>query len=142
MSCSADRNIKAKINRDGVWLEKMDTNPGNLIPAELQQPGENGGVVINLDEGIDKARAILTKYPVSTRVILNGTIIVARDIAHAKLKARLDNGEDLPQYFKDHPVLYADLQRLRKAIPAVLWDRLPVTVWILMWMSFRLTAAA
>ena len=108
VSCSADRNIKAKINRDGVWLEKMDSNPTELIPAEYAKAGEGANqIVIDLNKGIDSVRAELTKYPVSTRVNLKGTIIVARDIAHAKLKARLDAGEDLPQYFKDYPVLYA-----------------------------------
>ncbi|MFA6728233.1 MAG: fumarate hydratase [Prevotella sp.] len=108
VSCSADRNIKGKINRDGVWLEKMDENPSELIPAEYRKAGEGPkGVVIDLDKGIDSVRKELTKYPVSTRVNLNGTIIVARDIAHARLKAALDKGQDLPQYFKDHPILYA-----------------------------------
>lgn len=108
VSCSADRNIKAKINKDGVWIEKMDYNPSELIPEEYRKPGEGTkGIQIDLDKGIDSVRAELTKYPVSTRVSLKGTIIVARDIAHAKLKARLDAGEDLPQYFKDYPVLYA-----------------------------------
>lgn len=108
VSCSADRNIKGKINKDGIWIEKMDDNPTELIPEEYRKPGEGSkGIVIDLDKGIDAVRAELTKYPVSTRISLNGTIIVARDIAHAKLKARLDNGEGLPQYFKDYPVLYA-----------------------------------
>ena len=108
VSCSADRNIKGKINKDGVWIEKMDDNPTELIPEEYRKPGEGSkGIEIDLDKGIDAVRAELTKYPVSTRISLNGTIIVARDIAHAKLKARLDNGEGLPQYFKDYPVLYA-----------------------------------
>ena len=108
VSCSADRNIKAKINADGIWLEKMDTNPSELIPEEYRKPGEGAkGIEIDLDKGMDAVRAELTKYPVSTRVSLKGTIIVARDIAHAKLKERLDAGEDLPQYMKDYPVLYA-----------------------------------
>ena len=108
VSCSADRNIKAKINADGIWLEKMDSNPSELIPEEYRKPGEGArGIEIDLDKGMDAVRAELTKYPVSTRVSLKGTIIVARDIAHAKLKARLDAGEDLPQYMKDYPVLYA-----------------------------------
>ena len=108
VSCSADRNIKAKINADGIWLEKLDTNPAELIPAEYSKPGEGAqGIEIDLDKGIDSVRKELAKYPVSTRVNLKGTIIVARDIAHAKLKARLDAGEDMPQYFKDHPILYA-----------------------------------
>lgn len=108
VSCSADRNIKAKINAEGIWLEKMDMNPSELIPEEYRKPGEGAkGIEIDLDKGMDAVRAELTKYPVSTRVNLKGTIIVARDIAHAKLKARLDAGEDLPQYIKDYPVLYA-----------------------------------
>lgn len=108
VSCSADRNIKAKINAEGIWLEKMDMNPSDLIPEEYRKPGEGTkGIEIDLDKGMDAVRAELTKYPVSTRVNLKGTIIVARDIAHAKLKARLDAGEDLPQYIKDYPVLYA-----------------------------------
>ena len=105
VSCSADRNIKAKINKDGIWIEKMDTNPGELIPAEYSKPGEGAkGIEIDLNQGMDAVRKELTKYPVSTRINLKGTIIVARDIAHAKLKARLDAGEELPQYFKDYPV--------------------------------------
>lgn len=108
VSCSADRNIKAKINAEGIWLEKMDMNPSELIPEEYRKPGEGAkGIEIDLDKGMDAVRAELTKYSVSTRVNLKGTIIVARDIAHAKLKARLDAGEDLPQYIKDYPVLYA-----------------------------------
>ena len=108
VSCSADRNIKAKINADGIWLEKLDTNPAELIPAEYSKPGEGAqGIEIDLDKGIDSVRKELAKYPVSTRVNLKGTIIVARDIAHAKLKDRLDAGEDMPQYFKDYPILYA-----------------------------------
>lgn len=117
VSCSADRNIKAKINREGIWLEKMDDNPASLIPKELQQPGDAGGVKIDLEEGIDAARKELTKYPVSTRVSLKGTIIVARDIAHAKLKARLDKGEDLPEYFKKYPVLYAGPAKTPEGYP-------------------------
>ena len=117
VSCSADRNIKAKINKDGIWLEKMDSNPASLIPEHLQQPGDNGGIAINLDKGIDAALKELTKYPVSTRVSVSGTIIVARDIAHAKLKARLDSGEGLPQYFKDYPVLYAGPAKTPEGYP-------------------------
>lgn len=117
VSCSADRNIKAKINKDGIWLEKMDSNPASLIPEHLQQPGDNGGIAINLDKGIDVALKELTKYPVSTRVSLSGTIIVARDIAHAKLKARLDSGGGLPQYFKDYPVLYAGPAKTPEGYP-------------------------
>ncbi len=107
VSCSADRNIKAKINADGIWIEKMDDKPYELIPEDLRNAGEGDAVQINLDQPIREVCKILSKYPVSTRVSLNGTIIVARDIAHAKIKARLDAGEEMPAYFKDHPILYA-----------------------------------
>ncbi|HPD43977.1 MAG TPA: fumarate hydratase [Dysgonamonadaceae bacterium] len=107
VSCSADRNIKAKINKDGIWIEKLEDNPGRLIPEKYRQAGEAGGVKIDLNRPMKEILADLTKYPVSTRLSLSGTIIVARDIAHAKLKERLDRGEDLPQYFKDHPIYYA-----------------------------------
>ena len=107
VSCSADRNIKCKINKDGIWIEKLDDNPTELIPAELREAGEGGGVVIDLNRPMKEVLAELDKYPVSTRLSLNGTIIVGRDIAHAKLKERLDKGEDLPQYIKDHPIYYA-----------------------------------
>ena len=117
VSCSADRNIKAKINREGIWIEKLDDNPTRLIPEALRQPGEGGGVKINLDQPIANVLAELTKYPVSTRLSLNGTIIVARDIAHARLKERLDRGEDLPQYFKDHPVFYAGPAKTPAGMP-------------------------
>ena len=107
VSCSADRNIKAKINQDGIWIEKLDDNPTQWIPTELRNAGEGEGVVVDLDRPMKEICAQLSAYPVSTRLSLNGTIIVARDIAHARLKERLDRGEDLPQYFKDHPVFYA-----------------------------------
>ena len=117
VSCSADRNIKAKIDREGIWIEKLDDNPARLIPEALRQPGEGGGVKIDLDQPIRNVLAELTKYPVSTRLSLNGTIIVARDIAHARLKERLDRGEDLPQYFKDHPVFYAGPAKTPAGMP-------------------------
>ncbi len=107
VSCSADRNIKGKINKEGIWLEKMEDNPARLIPAELQKAGEAGGVKIDLNRPMKEILAELTKYPVSTRLSLTGTIIVGRDIAHAKLQERIDSGEGLPQYIKDHPIYYA-----------------------------------
>ena len=107
VSCSADRNIKCKINKDGIWIEKLDDNPTELIPEELREAGEGGGVQINLNRPMNEVLAELDKYPVSTRLSLNGTIIVGRDIAHAKLKERLDNGEELPEYIKNHPIYYA-----------------------------------
>jgi len=107
VSCSADRNIKAKINKEGIWIEKLETNPGRFIPEELRQAGEGNAVKINLNQPMADILKELDKYPVSTRLSLSGTIIVGRDIAHAKLKERLDRGEGLPQYVKDHPIYYA-----------------------------------
>ena len=107
VSCSADRNIKCKINRDGIWIEKMDDKPYELIPAELRNAGEGDAVKIDLNQPMKDVCKILTQYPIGTRLSLNGTIIVGRDIAHAKLKARLDAGEPMPQYMKDHPIYYA-----------------------------------
>ncbi|ALR77274.1 class I fumarate hydratase FumA [[Enterobacter] lignolyticus] len=107
VSCSADRNIKAKINRDGIWIEKLESNPGQYIPEALRQQGEGDAVRIDLNQPMSAILSQLSAFPVSTRLSLNGTIIVARDIAHAKLKALLDNGEPLPQYVKDHPIYYA-----------------------------------
>ena len=107
VSCSADRNIKCKSNKEGIWIEKLDSNPGELIPVELRQAGEGDVVKIDLNRPMPEILKELTKYPVATRLSLNGTIIVGRDIAHAKLKERLDRGEDLPQYIKDHPIYYA-----------------------------------
>jgi fumarate hydratase class I len=107
VSCSADRNIKAKINKDGVWIEKMEDNPGRFIPEKFRQTGEGNAVRINLDQPMAEILKELDKYPVATRLSLNGTIVVGRDIAHAKLKERVDSGEGLPQYIKDHPIYYA-----------------------------------
>ena len=107
VSCSADRNIKAKINKDGIWIEKMEDNPARLIPEEYKEAGEGGGVKIDLNQPMAEILAELSKHPVSTRLSLWGTIIVGRDIAHAKLKERIDSGEGLPQYIKDHPIYYA-----------------------------------
>ena len=106
VSCSADRQAKAKITQDGIFLEKLETNPGQYIP-EKYKDWKFHGVDINLDEGMAKVLETLDKYPVTTALSLTGTIIVARDIAHAKLKERLEEEGDLPQYFKDHPVYYA-----------------------------------
>lgn len=107
VSCSADRNVKAKINKEGLWIEKLDANPGELIPEHLRKQGEGNVVKIDLNRPMPEILAELTKYPVSTRLSLNGTIIVGRDIAHAKIKERLDKGEPMPQYLKDHPIYYA-----------------------------------
>ena len=105
VSCSADRNIKAKITGHGIFLEKLETEPAKYLP----EPKTNklDVVQIDLDKPMDEICATLNKYPVATPLLLSGKIIVARDIAHARLKERLDRGEDLPRYFKDHIIYYA-----------------------------------
>ena len=117
VSCSADRNIMTKINSDGIWIEKLDDKPYELIPEELRSAGEGDAVKIDLDRPMAEVCAELSKYPVSTRLSLNGTIIVGRDIAHAKIKARLDAGEQMPQYLKDHPVYYAGPAKTPAGMP-------------------------
>lgn len=107
VSCSADRNVKAKINRDGIWIEKLDANPGELIPDSYRKKGEGEVVKIDLDRPMEEVLKTLTQYPVATRLSLNGTIIVGRDIAHAKIKEKLDKGEPMPEYLKKHPIYYA-----------------------------------
>mgnify|MGYP000004332070 FL=1 len=118
VSCSADRNIKAKINREGIWLEKLETHPARLIPPTLRGKAEGESVKINLNRPMDEIRAELSKYPVSTRLSLSGTIVVGRDIAHAKLKERLDRGEDLPDYIKQHPIYYAGPAKTPDGLPS------------------------
>jgi len=107
VSCSADRQIVAKINRDGVFLEQLEENPAKYLPEVASE--ELGGDVVKIDlrRPMSEILAELSRYPVATRLSLSGPMVVARDIAHAKLKERLDAGEDLPQYFKDHMVYYA-----------------------------------
>ncbi len=105
VSCSADRNIKAKINRDGIFLEKLETNPSKYLPEPIQ--GDEEAVQIDLNRPMDEIRSILSQYPVATRLLLTGKIIVGRDIAHAKLNERILTGEGLPQYLKDHIIYYA-----------------------------------
>ena len=107
VSCSADRQVKGKITRDGIYLETLEHDPAHYLP-EIDHSKLAGDVVrIDLNQPMEQIRRILTQYPIRTRVALSGPMIVARDIAHAKLKERLDRGEGLPQYFKDHPVYYA-----------------------------------
>jgi fumarate hydratase class I len=107
VSCSAHRNVKAKINREGIWVEELERDPGRLIPNKYRAKHDHGTVSIDLNRPMKEIIEDLSKYPVTTRLSLSGTIIVARDIAHAKLKQRQDSGEGIPQYFKDHPVYYA-----------------------------------
>lgn len=117
VSCSADRNIKCKINRDGIWIERLDDCPGNLIPEELRNAGEGEAVRIDLNRPMNEILGELTKYPVSTRLSLNGTIIVGRDIAHARIKERLDRGEPMPEYLKNHPIYYAGPAKTPAGMP-------------------------
>ncbi len=105
VSCSADRNIKAKITEEGIFLEELEKNPRRFLPATA--PGMKPPVEIDLDQGMDKVLAELTKYPIKTRLNLKGTLIVARDIAHARIKQMLDEGQPMPEYFKNHPIYYA-----------------------------------
>jgi fumarate hydratase, class I len=107
VSCAADRNIRAVINKDGIWIERLETNPGKYIPEEFRQAATDSGVRIDLNQPMADILAQLSQHHVGTRLSLNGTIIVARDMAHAKLKERLDAGQDLPDYFTNHPVYYA-----------------------------------
>jgi fumarate hydratase class I len=118
VSCAADRNIKTKINKDGIWIEKLDNNPGRFIPSEYRTSETKGGVRINLNQPMKQILADLSKHKVGTRLSLSGTIIVGRDIAHAKLKERLDNGEGLPQYIKDHPIYYAGPAKTPPGLPS------------------------
>ncbi|MFN2355880.1 MAG: FumA C-terminus/TtdB family hydratase beta subunit, partial [Desulfopila sp.] len=106
VSCSADRNIKAKINREGLWLEVMDSNPGRLIPEKYREKHDHG-VKIDLNKPMVEILAELSKHPVGTSLLLSGTIVVGRDIAHAKFKELLDAGNDLPEYLRKHPIYYA-----------------------------------
>ena len=107
VSCSADRNIKAKITADGIFLEKMEADPGRFIPPELRTFKDENFVRIDLNRPMKEILAELSKYPVTTRVSLTGPMIVARDSAHAKLKERIEAGLGLPDYIKNHPVYYA-----------------------------------
>lgn len=118
VSCSADRNVKAKINKEGIWIEKLEDNPGKYIPEEYRNENEGDVVKLDLNQPMSEILKTLSKYPVSTRLSLTGTIIVGRDIAHAKLKERIDSGEGLPQYVKDHPIYYAGPAKTPKGMPS------------------------
>jgi fumarate hydratase class I len=107
VSCSADRNVLAKIDEKGLWLEELERHPEALLPVRTGAKEHAGLVKVDLNKPMLEILAELSKHPVSTPLALTGRLVVARDIAHAKLKERLDSGTDLPQYFKDHPVYYA-----------------------------------
>mgnify|MGYP002534765914 CR=1 FL=1 len=116
VSCSADRNAKAKITPEGIFLEQLEKNPARFLPKEA--PNMSPAVDIDLDQGMDKVREILSKYPIKTRLNLRGTLIVARDIAHARIKQMLDEGKPMPEYFKKHPIYYAGPAKTPKGMPS------------------------
>jgi fumarate hydratase, class I len=118
VSCSADRQAKGKITRDGVFIEKLERNPLRYIPEELRHRTDSSAVRIDLNQPMEAIRAQLSQYPVTTRLLLSGPIVVARDIAHAKLKERLDETGSLPDYFKNHPVYYAGPAKTPAGMPS------------------------
>ena len=107
VSCSADRQVKAKITRDGVFIEELERDPAHFLPETTDEHLNDDVVAIDLNQPMDAIRAELSKHPVKTRVSLTGTIVVARDLAHAKIKEAIDKGEPMPQYLKDYAVYYA-----------------------------------
>jgi fumarate hydratase class I len=106
VSCTADRNIKAKINKDGIWLEELERNPSRFIPENFRSKHSHG-IKIDLNRPIKDVLAELSKHSVGTQLLLSGTLIVARDIAHAKFKERIDKGQGIPEYLKNYPICYA-----------------------------------
>jgi fumarate hydratase class I len=116
VSCSADRNIKGKINKDGVFLEQLEVNPQQFLPSV--PPHLEPAVEVDLNRPMKEILAELSKYPIKTRLKLNGTLIVARDIAHAKIKELLDSGKPMPEYFKNHPVYYAGPAKTPDGMPS------------------------
>jgi fumarate hydratase class I len=116
VSCSADRNIKGKITKEGIFVEQLEINPKQFLPAAA--PHLEAPVEINLDRPMKDVLAELSKYPIKTRLKLNGTLIVARDIAHAKIKELLDAGKPMPDYFKNHPVYYAGPAKTPEGMPS------------------------
>ena len=118
VSCSADRNAKARIDKEGIWVEVLEPNPGRFIPKQYRRQTANGSVKIDLNQPMDSILQTLSKYPVTTQLSLSGTIVVARDIAHAKLKERIDSGQGLPDYIKNHPVYYAGPAKTPDGLPS------------------------
>jgi fumarate hydratase class I len=118
VSCSAHRNIKARIARDGVWLEQLERDPSRFLADRHRRPEERGTVKVDLNRPMREILVELSRHPVKTRLALTGPIVVARDIAHAKLKERLDQGGDLPEYFKNHPVYYAGPAKTPEGLPS------------------------
>jgi len=107
VSCSADRQAKAKITKDGIFLEELERDPAHFLPETTDEHLDDNAVAIDLNQPMDAIRAELSRYPVKTRLSLTGTLVVARDLAHAKIKAAMDNGAPMPDYLKKYPVYYA-----------------------------------
>jgi len=107
VSCSADRQVKAKINADGVWIEALEQDPAQFLPETTEEDLSSEVVEVDLNQPMADIRAQLSQYPVKTRLSLTGTVVVGRDIAHAKIKERLDAGEEMPEYLRDNPIYYA-----------------------------------
>lgn len=138
VSCSADRNIKAKITEEGIFLEELEHNPARFLPADA--PIMKPAVEIDLDEGMDKVLETLSKYPIKTRLNLKGTLIVARDIAHARIKQMLDEGKPMPEYMKNIPFIMQDRPRRRKGWRRAVSGRRPRDGWTLTWICSRVRA--
>ncbi|MCL4856538.1 MAG: fumarate hydratase C-terminal domain-containing protein, partial [Flavobacteriales bacterium] len=116
VSCSADRNIKGKITEKGIFLEQLETNPGRFVPEKA--PHLQPAVEIDLNQPMAEQLKKLSQYPIKTRLSLNGTLIVARDSAHAKIKELLDSGKPMPEYIKNHPVYYAGPAKTPEGMPS------------------------
>jgi len=116
VSCSADRNIKGKITKGGIFLEQLEYHPEKYLPAAA--PDMAPPISVNLDEGMDKVLEVLNRFPIKTRLNLSGTLIVARDIAHAKIQEILDRGGEMPEYFKNHPIYYAGPAKTPEGMPS------------------------
>ena len=118
VSCSADRQILGKITKDGIFIEDLEHDPAKYLPQVTDEHLEDEVVKVDLNRPMDEIRKQLSQYPVKTRLSLTGTVIVARDIAHAKIKERLDAGEEMPEYLKNHPVYYAGPAKTPEGMPS------------------------
>jgi len=125
VSCSADRQVKVKITKDGVFIENLETEPAHFLPATTDEDLDKDEVRINLSKPMAEILAQLSKYPAKTRVSLTGTLVVARDLAHSKIKELIDSGKPMPQHFKDHAIYFLQVQLKHQLVtPLVLLDQL------------------
>ncbi|HCF61693.1 MAG TPA: fumarate hydratase [Myxococcales bacterium] len=118
VSCYADRNVKAKIDREGIWLEQLERAPGRFLPESLRQASDSAAVRVSLNRPMRSILAELSQHPVATWLSLSGPVVVARDTAHARIRERLESGEGLPRYLKDHPVYYAGPAKTPPGLPS------------------------